>query len=155
MCLCVFQYSEIYTFVPLKSPDKKLWRFNRNQVAKQGWAIHHGRRIADRLRNCLGHFSLCCGKTPDKTNSRKGRVILKVQSFVVQDGRRKGIFTWPTQSGARERILWLSFPSSCFYSSWVLAHGMMTIPHSGWVSPSELSLSGNVFIGTPRDEPQR
>lgn len=80
--LC-FSNIQKYTFVPFKSPDKRLWGFKRNQVARQRWAIHHGRRIADRFRNCLGYFSHCCGKTSDKTNSRKGRVILKVQSFVV------------------------------------------------------------------------
>lgn len=39
--------------------------------------------MADRFRNCLRHFSHCGDKMPEGSNSRKGGVILMVQSFVV------------------------------------------------------------------------
>lgn len=43
--------------------------------------------MADRFRNCLRHFSHCGDKMPEGSNSRKGGVILIVQSFMV-DGPR-------------------------------------------------------------------
>lgn len=62
--LWLFQCSEKY-FIPLRSPDKKLQRINRDQVVNWSWTIHHGGGAVDSFRSlAVKRETLCapfCG----------------------------------------------------------------------------------------------